>query len=271
MNEEQPLENRVTIRLEVLPGNTVPEKVALAAECGFDGIAFPGRFRDRFGDETISVVNDLPIPVQTVSLGFEGSLCSPDSMLRQRCRESLEELFDFAQAIGARSINMPPVLIEDNPERYPTDAIQQQDDLLISQLPELGDRAGERGLDLLIEPVNRKETDYLHSVVHAAKVCEQVNHPRIGLTPDFFHMQFEEDDMAEALREAMPWVRHIHTAEHNRVEPGPGELDFRPGFAVLKQAGYAGLIEVECRNLSGPAEKVLPLSAKYLRREWAES
>ena len=34
--------------------------------------------------------------------------------------------------------------------------------------------------------------------------------------------------------------------------------------------GYDGMIEVECRYLSGPGEEVLPRSADYLRAKWAE-
>jgi len=265
------LDGRLTIRLEVLPGVSVRDRIELAARCGFNGIAFPGRFRDRFEKETLEVLAELPIPIKTVSLGFESSLCSPIVSQRQRCRDSLLELFDFTASLGAQSVNMPPVLIDDNPERFPADAIDDQNELLIEQLPLLGDAAAERNINLLIEPVNRSETDYLRTVVHAAQICEAVNHSAIGLTPDFYHMQFEESDVSDSLRQAGKWIFHLHTAENTRVEPGPGELNFRPGFHVLKKIGYQGLVEVECRRLSGPAEETLPKSAAYLRQEWAEA
>ena len=265
------LTGRLTIRLEVVSGDSVLERFELAAHCGFDGIAFPGRFRDRFGRDTLDSLSDLPIPIKTVSLGFEGSLCSPEECRRQLCRDSLLELFDFTAELGAGSVNMPPVLIQDNPVRFPSGSDVEQDRLLIEQLPALGDEASKRGIELLIEPVNRSETDYLTTVGHAARICEAVNHPAIGLTPDFYHMRLEETDIPFALRKAMPWVRHIHVAEDTRVEPGPGQLDFLPGFRVLRELGYAGFIEIECRTLSGPAERMLPKSAAYLRGEWQKA
>ncbi|MDB4662509.1 sugar phosphate isomerase/epimerase [Verrucomicrobiales bacterium] len=264
------LSDRLTIRLEVLPGKTVREKVEMASQCGFDGIAFPGRFRSQFGEEMLASLADLPIPIETVSLGFEGSLCSPDPALRQECRDSLLELFDFTAQLGAKSVNLPPVLILDNPERFPIGAIQEQDQLLIEQLPRLGDEAQARGVELLIEPVNAAETDYLTTIEHAARLCEAVNHPAVGLTPDFFHMHIEESDIPSAIRNSMPWIRHIHTAEvMHRHEPMPGKLNHRPGFRALKDAGYTGLVEVECRSLSGPAEEVLPRAVAFLCEEWA--
>ena len=265
------LANRLTIRLEVVPGNTVVQRVDFAARCGFDGIAFPGRLKDRFGQATLESLSDLALPVKTVSLGFHGSLCSSSEHVRQRCRDSLLSLFDFCAALGAGSVNMPPILNADNLQRFPADAIDQQDKLLIDQLPALGDEAARRGIELLIEPVNRFETDYLKTLRHAVRICESVDHRAIGLTPDFFHMQMEELDTAASLREAAKWIRHLHVAENTRVEPGPGQLDLRPGFRVLREAGYQGLVEVECRSLSGPAEVVLPKSAAYLRNEWAEA
>ena len=266
-----PLAKRLTIRLEVVPGSTVVQRVELAARCRFDGVAFPGRLKDRFGQETLASLSDLALPVKTVSLGFHGSLCSPSEPVRQRCRDSLLSLFDFCAALRAVSVNMPPILNADNLERFPADAIDQQDKLLIEQLPALGDEAAQRGIELLIEPVNRFETDYLRTLRHAVRICESVNHPAIGLTPDFFHMQLEELDTAASLREAAKWIRHVHVAENTRVEPGPGQLDLQPGFRALREAGYQGLVEVECRSLSGPAEVVLPKSAAYLRKEWAEA
>ena len=267
-SSEQSLEGRLNVRLEVLPGDSVLERVGLAAEAGFDGIAFPGRFRDRFGTETLEALADLPLPIRSVSLGFEGSLCSPNGEERQRCHDSLQRLFEFTSALGAPCVNMPPALIQDNTDRFPPGREQEQDQLLIDQLPELGDEAEKFGILLLIEPVNGFETDYLTTVGHAAKICRQVDHPAVGLTPDFFHMQMEELDLAGALGAASEWVRLLHVAENTRVEPGPGQMDFRPGFRALKEAGYEGMVEVECRKLSGPAREVLPRSVEYLRREW---
>ncbi len=210
------LDGRLTIRLEVLPGDSVAQRVELAARCGFDGIAFPGRFRKEFGEEALALKGRLALPIETVSLGFEGSLCSPDPDSRALCFRTLLELFDFTAALGAKSVNMPPILKQDGVDRFPADAIKEQDQLLIDQLPALGDEAQKRGLQLLIEPVNQSESDYLNTVIHAARICEKVNHPAIGLTPDFFHMLKEEADIPAALIRAGTAIRHIHTAEHIR-------------------------------------------------------
>ena len=211
-----------------------------------------------------------------LSLGFEFSLASPDAGLRARCRESLRRLFALCRDVGLPGVNMPPVLVQDNPVRYPMrdgekHAVQAQDAHLLEELPELCDEAQRLGILLLIEPVNRTESEYLHTLAHAASLCERVGHGSLGITCDFYHTEMEEADPPGAIRAAGAWIRHVHVAERARTEPGSGTLDFAPGFRALKDIGYTGMIELECRRLSGPAERVLPASAEFLRRAWERS
>ncbi len=259
----------ITCRLEVLPGTTVAEKVWNAKRYGFAGIALPGRFMPTWLAEARAFRAESPLPFVSLSLGFAGSLLSPHPAVRQQCRDSILRLLDICAEFNARLFNIPPVLIQDNPERLKDRA--QQDALLLKQLPALGDAAQARGVTFLLEPVNRYESDYLHSIEHTAQLCAHLNHPAIALTADFFHMQLEELHMDAALLNTGGWTQHIHVAENTRVEPSPGSLDFIPGFRALKQIEYRGLIEIECRGLSGPGEIVLPRSVAYLQRLWQKA
>lgn len=264
-----PFTPQITCRLEVLPGATVAEKVGNAKRYGFAGIALPGRFLKSWQEEVRQFRADSPLPFVSLSLGFQGTLLSPNAAVRQQCHDSLLYLLDICAELGATLFNIPPVLIQDNPERLKDRA--EQDDLLLKQLPAIGDAAQSRGVTFLLEPVNRYESDYLHSVEHAAGLCAQLNHPAIALTADFFHMQLEELHMDTALANAGHWTKHVHVAENTRVEPAPGSLNFTPGFRALKQLDYRGFIEVECRSLSGPGDDVLPRSVAYLQRLWQEA
>ncbi len=269
MPDVSSLDGRLLIRLEVLPGASPLERFEFAQRAGFDGIAFPGRHRDTFERPVRELVaQGSPLPVRSVSLGFDASLCSPDLHQRRRCRDSLRRLLDLCSDLGAGILNLPPALIQDNPVRFPINAVAEQDALLREQLPELGDAARERGILLLLEPVNRYESGYLHTLSHAGRLCAEIAHPAVGFTADLFHMQLEELNSAAALTTASKWLRHVHVAENTRVEPGPGQLDFEGPFRALQDAGYSGFVEVECRALSGPAEELLPASAHFLRQTW---
>jgi len=84
---------------------------------------------------------------------------------------------------------------------------------------------------------------------------------------DFFHMNIEEADIAASIRAAGQHIVHVHVADSNRLQPGKGHLDFRPGFAALKESGYDGYLGIECR-ISGPYNEALAESAALLRKLW---
>jgi sugar phosphate isomerase/epimerase len=259
-------------RYEVLPGDTVMDRLESARRLGFEAVSFPGRLLATFEPQLRSCAAAAPVEMGFLSLGFEDSLVSPDAEARARCRSSLRRLFALCREVGLRGVNVPPVLVQDNPVRYPSDAgaasVREQDAHLAEELPPLCGEALRLGLVLLLEPVNRAESEYLNTLAHAAAVCERVGSDSLGVTCDFYHLYREEDDPPGAIRAAGRWIRHVHVSEDPRTEPGSGSMDLEPGFRALKDIGYQGMIELEARLLSGPPERVLPDSAAYLRRSW---
>ena len=260
---------RLGIRYEVLPGEGVVDRFANANRFGFDVVELPGRYLSKYRQELLDHTNELALPISSISLGFRGSLISSDPEVRRICRDDIKDLVLLCSSLGASGLVMPPVLHMDAcPRVTTTDKVadrRREDELLVESLPELASFATEHGVHLMLEPVNAFETDYMTTVEHAARICDTVGHEGLGITIDFFHMQMSELNPVSAIGCASRWIRHVHVAENTRVEPGPGVLDFRPGFKALQEIGYDGCIVVECRDLSGPPDQVLPSSARYLR------
>ena len=256
---------KISARLEVLPGKSVLEQINNAEMFGFDGVSLPGRFLKNYVSELKRVFPDISLPLVSLSLGYEGSLLSPDIKIREKCKASIIDLFDLCNELKIKSLNMVPIFIQD--DTGSTD-VKEKDELLISQLCDICEEGRKRNVSLLLEPVNRYETKYINSQAHAARICDIVNHDYLGVTSDFYHMMLEELDTAKSILVAGKWIKHVHVAENTRVEPGPGSLNFKPGFEALKKIGYDGFIEIECRSLSGTPEIVYPYSIKYLRNIW---
>ena len=64
----------LTVRLEVLPGARVIDKLHAAQSFGFDGVALPGRHLQEWLPEVRACLRDCPLPLTSISLGFAGSL-----------------------------------------------------------------------------------------------------------------------------------------------------------------------------------------------------
>lgn len=254
----------LSIRLEVLPGKSFLDKFDKAKQYGFDAVELPGRYLNDFKSELLKEKDNLPLPVSSISLGFRGSLISSEESVRMQCRDDIKGLLDLCSMVAAKGLVMPPHLYQDEQFKL-VKSHQARDELMLEQLPELAEYAENTGTLLLLEPVNRYETDYLNRIDQAADLCERVGRDGLGITADFFHMQIEELKPAESIKSSGKWIKHVHVAENTRVEPGVGSLDFVPGFRVLREIGYEGYIVIECRTLSGPPDNVLPDAANYLR------
>lgn len=63
------------------------------------------------------------------------------------------------------------------------------------------------------------------------------------------------------------WALTVHRSDSNRLQPGRGHLDFRPGFGVLKALGYDGYLAIECR-VDGAYDDAIWETAEVIRREW---
>jgi sugar phosphate isomerase/epimerase len=136
--------------------------------------------------------------------------------------------------------------------------------LFVEQLMELAPTARDAGVPIFLEPLNRYEQHLVNRLEQGVAFAEQVG-DGVGIMADLFHMNIEEADIAASIRAAGPHI--VHVADSNRLQPGKGHLDFRPGFAALKEAGYDGYLGIECRIL-GPYDEALAESAALLRELW---
>lgn len=260
--------NKLSCRLELLPGNNILERFNAAEAYGFDAIALPGRFLNEYIADLRNFYIKSCLPLSAISLGFKNSLISPSKADRKKCKNSILKIFDICEEFNIPRFNMPPALLQDNPEISGNRT--ELDKLLIEELPYLADEAGKKGTMLMLEPVNRYESNYMNTLGHAAGICETINHPAIGVTADLFHMQMEELSFHSAITANHKWVKYVHIAENTRVEPGKGSMDFGSAFSALNEINYSGYIELESRTLSGKAETVLPESVKFIKSKFLE-
>lgn len=110
------------------------------------------------------------------------------------------------------------------------------------------------GIDILIEPINARDMpDYfLTQTAEAADVIAAVGAANLGLQLDLYHRHVQEGDVAVAIREYAPLVRHYQCADPpDRGEPGAGPLDWAETFRRIDATGYGGWIGCEYKPRAG--------------------
>jgi sugar phosphate isomerase/epimerase len=116
---------------------------------------------------------------------------------------------------------------------------------LVEALRECAAEAALGGIRLALEPINRYETDLIHTVAEGLALLEQVGADNLGLLLDTFHMNIEEPMIEESIRHCGKRIFHFHVADSNRWSPGAGHLDFRSILGALHATGYQGWVSGE--------------------------
>ncbi|MGW4214448.1 bifunctional sugar phosphate isomerase/epimerase/4-hydroxyphenylpyruvate dioxygenase family protein [Lentzea sp. NPDC004789] len=241
---------RTAIATVCLSG-TLEDKLAAAAEAGFDGIELfendllatrrtPAEIRERCVDLGLRI--DLYQP-------FRDFEAVPPDVLAANLRRA-ERKFDLMVELGVDTVlvcsSVSPDAIDD-------------DDLAAEQLHLLASRAAERGLRIAYEALAWGR--FVNGYEHAWRIVRRGAHPALGVCLDSFHILSKGDDprpiraipgekifflqLADAPTlpmDVLQWSRH------HRLFPGQGDFDLTAFTGHVLAAGYRGPLSLEVFN-----------------------
>ena len=130
-----------------------------------------------------------------------------------------------------------------------------------------GKHAETFGVPLIYEPLNRYETNLCNTVADGVALLESIESNNIVLLADLFHMNIEEQNIADALRAGGKHIGHVHFVDSNRRPAGCGHMDYTPIAAALKEINYQGYACAEAFPYPDPqsaAEATIQAYQKYL-------
>lgn len=122
----------------------------------------------------------------------------------------------------------------------------------VDSMKEVAEFAGQVGVTLGIECLNRFECYFLNTHADAARFVRQVNHPQCRAMYDTFHSHIEEKDTPAAIRGCADVLAHVHISENDRSTPGQGNVRWEQTFDTLKEIGYDGWMMIEAFGLALP-------------------
>ncbi|HYM70182.1 MAG TPA: 5-keto-L-gluconate epimerase [bacterium] len=216
------------------------------AGLGFDGVELAIRDPSLVSVDAISdTARALGVSVPAIGTGQayveEGlALTAPPEVVRERAVERLLAQVPVAARLGALLIiglihgPIPP----DEPRA-------RAEEWFLSGLGRVAQAARQRGVRLVVEPINRYESNWLNTVGEVMDLLARLGEDNVGVLPDTFHMNIEEPDPAAALRALGPRLWHVHVADSNRRAPGLGHLDFKRFVNILGGLGYGGFVSAE--------------------------
>jgi D-psicose/D-tagatose/L-ribulose 3-epimerase len=140
----------------------------------------------------------------------------------------------------------------------------------VEAIAETGDMAKQAGVDLVLEVVNRFESNLLNTTAQGLKFIEDTGSDHVRLHLDTFHMNIEEADSAAAIRLAGDRLGYFHVGESNRGYLGDGMIDFDRIFDALVEIDYSRDVVFESFS-KAIVDEGLSLACAIWRDTWTDN
>lgn len=230
-----------------LTAEDVEELVPHVAGLGFDWIEFPLEEIGSFDSgRAAALVKEHGLGVSTcVAMGPDRDLIHPDPAIRENGAEYIRQAIDVSQALGSPNLVGPIYSAVGRTWQATPDERARDLDILVEALKELAAYAGDHGVKLGIEPLNRFETSFINLASQAVEVVDRVDNPACRIMLDTFHMNIEEKSLGEAIRTAGPRMIHLHSCENDRGAPGSGNVAWDEVAQAVKDINYDGPVVIE--------------------------
>lgn len=170
------------------------------------------------------------------------NVASPDTRLRAASVAMFRRAAELAVELGATRLFLTPGR---GFESEPVEAARRR---AVDAIGEIAGYAARLGLDCVLEPLQRVESNLVNSATDAARMIEDIAAPNLGVALDTVAMTVAGDDVDAYFAALGPLVRHVHLIDGTpagHLAWGDGELPLGEILAALGRHGYTGPITVE--------------------------
>ena len=226
-------------------------------EIGINGFLLPDKDDASFAPNLKEAsVSDLPLYAGNIFFPGDIKLVGPNADIATTVRYA-EVAMKRAKQLGIQIFVLGSGGSRRIPDDFDRNKATTQFIELCKQLALLGEKYD---IVIVLEPLRKQETNFIHTVRQGAEIVKKVNHPNFRLLADFYHMLCEEED-AQAIVEAGNLLYHCHIAEKaERTVPGMKGDDFTAYFKALKEINYKGNISLECNWKNFEEEIILAIA-----------
>ena len=175
------------------------------------------------------------------------TLTDPNPEIRADARKFVSDMIEFGAEHGA------PAIIG-SMQGSSNDSASRNDCLswLGEALEELGEKSKNAGTFLIYEPLNRYETNLFNRFGDGCDFLDGLQTEGVTLLADLFHMNIEEENIAQSIRDGANYVGHVHFADSNRRPVGYGHTAMEPIARALTEINYQGCVSAEAFDWPDP-------------------
>ncbi|MFZ2446874.1 MAG: sugar phosphate isomerase/epimerase family protein [Syntrophobacteraceae bacterium] len=257
--------------------HTLRDTIEVLAAIGYEGIeimadvphAFPAHLTEREIEETRTLLSEHGLAVSNVNAfmhNADGDTYHPswienDPAERARRIDYTIRCIDLAHKLGAPHISTEP--------GGPLEGISRKQGMLRFRegLKAIEDRAGEKGVRVLIEP---EPGLLIENSSQFLEIYADLDPRVFGLNFDIGHFFCVGEDPRDLVRELKDCASHFHlediapSRKHHHLQLGDGAVDIPGVLAAIERTGFAGFVTVELYTYHETAKDAARKAFDYL-------
>jgi len=217
------------------------------AKMGFRAVEIPLEVDDQFDvAEVATAVRDLDLRCSAVAIMTDArDPIHPDPQIQQNGLAYLRDAVDVLSALGGGPIVGAAYTAAGRVYPAGPDQRKREFDLAVKHMRQAAEYAGDRGVVIAIEPLNRFESSFMSKTEIAVELVSAVDHPAIGVNLDTFHINIEERSFGETIERVGRKLYHLHACENDRGRPGSGHVPWSEVAGALRRIGYDRTVVIE--------------------------
>jgi len=216
-----------------------------AKRMGFDGVEIPlGHLELINVEKTKRELKKQNMEcLGSVALSMDHDLTSDDEETRRRGIEWMKRSVEITSELGGDSVcGVIYIAWGKITGKSRTETEWRRS---VEALREISRFAQEYDVTLGLEPINRFETYFLNTASDAVKLAKDIGEPNVKVHLDTFHMNIEEKNFYDPIKEAGDLLWHMHCCENDRGIPGTGHVNWDEVLQALSEMDYDRWLVIE--------------------------
>lgn len=214
---------------------------------GYDAVEIPVEYPDKIDGKKVkeALLKHGLAAVVCGAFGPTRDLAHDDPSVHKTCFAYIAECLDLCTMWDAQFLAGPMYSAVGKARMVSPEQRKIEWDRAVNNLQKVCQMAGDKGLSIALEPLNRFESDLINTAEDVMRLIDDINHPAAKVLLDGFHMAIEEPDLEKAITSVGDRLIHVQVSENYRGTPGTGQT---PWFALksgLEKINYSGVVSIE--------------------------
>lgn len=235
---------------------SIPDLFGKIKKMGFDAVEIAVEYPELIDAKAVQQgLQEYKLkPVICGAFGPSRDLTSDDPAIHKNCFDYVKSCLDLCNILETSFFAGPMYSAVGKARMLPDEQRKREWNLAVKNLTTVCEMAGERNLEIALEPLNRFESDLVNTAADVIRLVNDISHPAAKIMLDGFHMNIEERDVEKAIISAGDKLIHFQVSENYRGTPGTGQTNWDAYKKGLEAIDYKGVVSIESFT---PANKEL--------------